>query len=120
MNNITIEGNILRVGDKSIEFQHEIKTIIEIGDYIIVRLLVDGKKDDYNNIYGVKDEKIDWRVQDMLEYNENCAPFLPDPYIGIRVYDKDESLIIATTFGGFRMLIDPQTGKIVGEESWVR
>ena len=103
-----------------IVFDEDVHETIDMETVIIVLTM---PKNDFvtsNRIYGVKDGKIAWRVQDMLEYNENCAPVLPDPYTGIRVYDKNESLIIATTFNGFRMLIDPQTGKIVGEESWVR
>ncbi len=115
-----IEGNILKIDGCAIEFKYDIREFVTIGAYTTVRLAITIRDDYTNNIYGVKDGKIVWRVQDMLEYDENYAPFAPDPYAGIRVYNRDESLIIATTGYGFRVLIDPITGKIVGKESWVK
>lgn len=47
-------------------------------------------------------------------------PFMPAPYTGIRAYEKDRSIIIATTSEGFRFLINRHNGRIIGTESWVK
>lgn len=120
MRTILTEGNRLVIDGIEIKFRFEIREYLEYNDFVVVRLAMRTDKDSENNIYGVIDGEIAWRVQDMLEYNKNCAPFIPDPYVGIDVYDKDKKLVIATTFAGFRYLINPNNGRIIGEESWVK
>ncbi|MEG1995866.1 MAG: hypothetical protein RR255_05600 [Bacilli bacterium] len=120
MKNISINDNRLIIDGFEVLFKHEIKEFVEIGEVVVVRLGIKCRDDDINNIYGVIDGKIAWRVQDMLEYNINCKPFLPDPYTAISIYKKDPGLIIANTSEGYRMLINPTNGKIVGEESWTK
>ncbi len=73
-----------------------------------------------NRIYGIRDGKIVWQVQDMLEYNPDYAPFMPNPYTYIKVYDKDPGVVLATSGEGFRFLINPNNGRIIGTESWVK
>ncbi len=120
MKNVTIEDNVLIVDDIKVHLKYKIKKFVQLRDVIVVRLEIAARDDDINNIYGVIDGRVAWRVQDMLEFNPDYAPFVPDPYTGIRIYDKNPELIIATSGGGFRFLINPHNGKIVGTESWVK
>ncbi|MBP1758907.1 MAG: hypothetical protein H6Q61_1156 [Firmicutes bacterium] len=120
MKNVTAIDNILMIDGVEILFKYKITKFAEINNVVVVRLEMRSRDDDINNIYGVIDGKIAWRVQDMLEFNPDYAPFAPNPYTGIRIYDKNPELIIATSWGGFRFLINPNNGKIVGTESWVK
>ena len=120
-NEIKTDGKFLVVnGCYPIEFEEEIERTVDMGTVVVVLTIPQRGYMTDNRIYGIKDGKIAWRVQDMLEYDKNCAPFMPDPYTGIRVYDKDKSIVIATTSEGFRFLINPNNGRIIGTESWVK
>jgi len=120
-NTITIRENKLRVnGSFEIVFDEEIYQVIDMEEIVVVLTM---PRDDYmteNRIYGVIDGRVAWRVQDILEFNPDYASILPDAYIGIRIYDKNPELIIATIGYGYRFLINPHNGKIVGKESWVK
>ena len=120
MKNISIADNVLVIDGVEVHLKYKIKEFVEIKNVVAVRLEVAARDDDINSIYGVIDGKIAWRVQDMLEYNPDYAPFLPNPYTYIEVYEKDPEVILASSFRGFRFLINPNNGKIVGTESWER
>ena len=110
------------------QFPQFIYNAIEIKGVIAVVLTRWTEPDDLDNVFGVKDSKIIWRVQPQLEFKPYIwsGAFTPlgeskgNPYSDIDIYKKDPSLIIAVDACGFRYLIDPATGKIVGEESWVK
>ena len=120
MKHIAVNGKRLVVDGNSMVFRKEITRYIEIGDCIVVRLIIEGQGDNEKNIYGVRDGRIAWRVQDMLEYNKEFEPFLPDAYTGIDIYEKDENLIIATTGYGWRLAVSPENGKIIGVDGWTK
>ena len=120
MKNVTAIDNILMIDGVEILFKYKVTKFVEINNVVVIRLEMRSRADDINNIYGVIDGKIAWRVQDQLEFNPEYTIFFPDPYVMIRIYDKNPELIIATTFGGYRFLINPNNGKIVGTESWVK
>ena len=120
MKEVSFFENRLIIDGLEVRFRYNIKQFVEFDNAVVVRLEMKARDDDINNVYGVVDGKIAWRVQDMLEYDKNCAPFVPDPYTGIRVYEKDRNIIVATTFQGFRFLINPHNGRIIGTESWVK
>ena len=123
-----IQENRLLTEFGAVDFRNRIKKVIEWRNIIIVRLEIMGDAEDNDNVYGVKDGKILWRVQPQYEFKPYIwsAGFTPlgqskgNPYGGIDIYSKDPAFIIATDVAGFRYLIDPATGKIVGEESWVK
>ena len=118
-----VHENCLVTEHGAVEFRNRIKKVIKWRDIVIVRLEIMGDVEDNNNVYGVKDGKIIWRIQEQAEFNPLVnLPLLPQfrPYGDIDIYKKDRNLIIATDVTGFRYLIDPATGKIVGEESWVK
>ena len=123
-----IKENQLITEQGIVQFPHSIYSAMEIKGVIVVILACWSEPDDLDNMYGVKDGKIIWRVQPQLEFKPYIwsGPFTPlgeskaNPYSDIDIYKKDPSLIIAVDACGFRYLIDPATGKIVGEESWVK
>ena len=123
-----IEENQLVTEQGVISFQLPIAHVMEIRGILVVILKIKLHADNLDNLFGVKDGKIIWRVQPQYEFNPFVwsGAFTPvgeskgNPYGGIDIYKKDPSLIIAADTCGFRYLIDPATGKIVGEESWVK
>ena len=123
-----IEENHLITEPGVISFQLPIAHVMEIRGILVVILKIKLHADNLDNLFGVKDGKIIWRVQSQLEFKPYVwsGPSIPlgeskgNPYSGIDIYDKDPSLIIATEACGFRYLIDPTNGEIVGEESWVK
>ena len=118
---ITIRGNKLRVdGGKEIYFDEDVYQIIDVEVAIAVLTMPQRGRVTKDRIYGLIDDKIAWQVQDLVEYNLDYLPFAPDPYSGIDVYEEDPRLVVGTTWQGFRMLIDPQTGKIVGTDGWTK
>ena len=120
-NTITIRGNKLRIsGALEILFDEDVYEVIDMEDVVIVLTMPQEGYMTANRIYGVIDGKIAWQVQDMLEFNPDYAPFMPNSYIYREIYEKNPELVIATSGRGFRFLINPNNGKIVGTESWVR
>ena len=117
MNTISVKGRKLSINAHSVHFDAEIEEIIDLNESVIVLILPEKDFAFINNIYSVKDGKITWRIEDTSNYNPN---YISRPYSGIRVYEKDRRLIIVNDFMGRRFLIDPQNGKIVGQESSVR
>ncbi|MEG1241432.1 MAG: hypothetical protein RSD32_00625 [Oscillospiraceae bacterium] len=118
-NTIDTNGKRLVVnGCRPIEFEEEIERVLDMESVVVVLTM---PRNDYmtkNRIYGVKDGKVAWRVQDMLDYNPDYAPFMPNSYTYIKVYDKDPGVVLAGTFQGFTFLINPNNGQIIGTESW--
>ncbi len=126
-NTITIRENKLKLnGVGELTFDEDIYEVIDMEEVVIVLTMPRDGVMTVNRIYGVIDGKIAWRVQDILEFNPDYIEAMTklhallNVYSGIDVYKKNPELIIATTFGGFRFLINPNNGKIVGTESWVR
>ena len=120
MKKIYFEENRLYMDGKEISFKYDIREFIVINDSIIVRLSVRRRDDDINNIYCVRNGKIAWRVQDILEYDPGYEIFGPDPYSGIDVYEGNPNLAVGTTGEGYRFVIDPKNGNIVERDGWVK
>lgn len=105
-------NNILSIDGEAIAFQHNIESILQNQDIVVVLLDVDGsttKDDTANNVFGVKKGKIIWRVEDARNHIENC-PF-SFSYTMMRQIDNQK--IMLTDFNGFRIMIDANTGKII-------
>lgn len=119
-----IENNAIQVDEKNFKFSKMIKHAVELKGVVVVRLELMGVNDDINNLYGIKDGAVIWQVQDTRAYDpnpiRNHPRFAHDPYSGVGVYDKNPELLIATSVQGYRYLINPENGQIVGEESWVK
>lgn len=125
MNAITIKGKrlVMNYGPLDfVEFEDEIEAVLDYNDVVVVLTVPEHGHYKPENVYGVKDNQLIWRVQELEDYRgrEVSERFAHQPYGSIRMYDKDPRLVIATTGYGLRFLIDPHTGKIVGEESWVK
>ncbi len=73
-----IDPNIGRliIDGTEVHFKYNIRQALEFDNAVVVWLEVKARDDDINNVYGVIDGKIAWRVQDMLEYNPtSISPF---------------------------------------------
>ena len=115
-----VENNVIYTQDENLTYSKTIKNHLSIENTIVIRLELMGMEDDSNNIYAIREGKQVWQVQDFAQYLGEPYAWYPGAYSGIRIYGKNPNLIIANTTGGFRYLIDPLNGKIVGEESWAR
>ncbi|MEG1316469.1 MAG: hypothetical protein RSC86_03750 [Oscillospiraceae bacterium] len=120
-NTISIFGNELTVNEGvPVAFEEDIYEIVDMESVVVVLTMPEHGAMTENRVYGVIDGKIAWRVQDMTEYHPNYAVVAPDPYVSIRHYKDDPGLLVGTTGYGFRMLINPNNGKIVGKDGWCR
>lgn len=117
-----LEDKKLIVDTNEIVFQRPIGEAIELMDVIVVRLTIETQEDDIRNVFGVSKNSFIWKIQEFKEYNVRYdSPRMAfEIFTGIDIYPLNQSLVIGTTAGGFRFLIDPLSGKIVGEESWVK
>lgn len=118
-----IEDTTLITEQGSITFETPIREVVEIKGILVVRLALMRRADDVNNVYGVKDGAIIWRVQPLTEFNPVLLdPVYPQwtPFTGIEVYDEDPDFIFGVAFDGFAYLIDPADGKIIKCVCWVK
>lgn len=103
-----------------LRLNYNVTEFVVVKAVVVARLECKHREDDKNNIYGIINGRVAWRVQDMLEYDPDLKLFMPNSYTYIEKYDKDAGLILATTFQGFRFLINPHNWRIIGTESWVK
>ena len=118
-----VQDRFLVTEQGTISFAKPIRQAIEINGVIIVRLGLVGRADSGDNVYGVENGQIIWRVQDKVLYNPNYAdPNLPqqDPYTLIGPLEGSDNLFWGTTGYGDCFRIDSQTGKIVGYKGWFK
>lgn len=118
-----IEDNILTTQQGALVFAMPIWRVIEIRGILVVLLKVEGRADDVNNVYGVKDGAIIWRVQPLTEFDPRLLHSggpLWEPFTMIKVYKDEPEFIYGVTFGGFAYLINPVDGKIVRFVCWMK
>ena len=111
-------SNVLNINGETITFQHDIETILQIQNNILVLLDVDGsasEADTANNVFGVKNGKIVWQVEDARNYIKNC----PFSFSYTLMRQIDDEKVMLTDFNGFRILIDSNTGKIIPNDNRV-
>lgn len=119
---IEIQGNTLKTENHEYRFAINVWEAFQWGDYIIVLLDLIGTKDCINNIYALKDGRVYWQVQDQRHFK----PFLfqvnrvLSSYAAVAVYEENPELLVANDTAGFRYLIDPNTGLIVGQAGWTK
>lgn len=108
------EGGVMLV------FKSDVWKTVEINDILIVLTEMIGKDTPINNIYGIIDCEVAWQI-------ENARPQLPEPtpengayYSYLAQYDKDPTKLLVWEASGYRFIVDPMTGKIVGRESWTK
>lgn len=74
-NEINAEGKFLVVnGCEPIEFEEEIERTLDMDTVVVVLTIPQRGYMTDNRIYGIRDGKIAWQVQDMLEYIRIMRP----------------------------------------------
>lgn len=119
---IELKDNKLIDGKLEYLFSRKIGDFLQWQDNTIIRLSLIGTQDCINNIYALKNGRILWQVQDQRHYNPKLLG-LNEPlsvYTMVAIYDKDSSLLVATDSMGYRYLIDPTNGLIVGQDGWTK
>lgn len=123
INVVSLKGKILTVNkwDRT-ELEDEIEELMDFG--LIQVVLTVPEKDPYRprNIYGVRGGEIIWQIQPYAEFRPDLAESEFDhcSFTGIQGYENDPTIFIANDTYGFRYLIDPETGKIIRLEDWVK
>lgn len=123
-----LNNGLLAVDGAVIQFKRSISAALEYNNDIIILITeLDSDLDTANNIYAIqrtqsRDWKLLWQVQDVGQYR---AAFMSDQYqhqgdfVSIQISD-DTTKLLATTFHGYRFLIDITTGSIVGLYDWTK
>ena len=106
-----IRGNILEVHDSEVRFEDDIMQALKVGDILIVVLDIAGEKL-IDNVYGVLDGKVEWRIQSYLELD---STFEQTSYVLAGKIDEKE--VVVTDFCGCKFKIDVKSGKIIGRMS---
>tara|TARA_R110002096_G_scaffold63760_2_gene156129 strand:- start:558 stop:935 length:378 start_codon:yes stop_codon:yes gene_type:complete len=80
------ENKELKINGKSIEFDDQIKEVIEFDRFLVVR--TDYFESTTNeNVYGINaDGKIEWQIEKLTKLTHNGKEFdgITDPYTGIK------------------------------------
>ena len=90
--------------DLNLEFS--VRQKIEIENLEIILLDIPYNDDTVDNIYGIHNQKILWRVQTRNDLSNKL------PYEQMTI-DTNANVIAATDFYGRRSFIDEKTGKII-------
>lgn len=120
------ENKELKFSEKSLEFDDEIKEVIEFDGFLVVR--TDYYKSTTNeNVYGVNLEgKITWQIKKMSKLTYKGKEFIgiTDPYSGLTKIDNDRIKLHnwdSTTFEvnprSGELLTDPMDSR-VGKRPW--
>lgn len=101
------EKNEIHIEDKTINFDHDILEVGEIGDIILV--VTEPVSGYNNNLFGISTKtKGMWQVQSVKEMYPD---FSQTPYVGITISDNTT---IVTDFCGCRFIINPENGVVLG------
>ena len=123
INTVSIKRNVLTVNwwDKT-EFEDEIEELMDFGAIHVVRTIPEKGYTKPRNIYGDRGGEIIWQIQAFAEFRPDPAEseFDHGSFTGIRSYENDPTVFIANDSYGFRYLIDPETGKIIRLDDWVK
>lgn len=120
---LRIDDKTLWVGEKKFLFSRPVRSAFYWNDIVILDLKLVGTADGINNIYGIKEELICWQIEDARRYQTekpSTSHYHMTDYTAVKIYDEDENLLIATTSNGFRFLVNPENGAIVGQGTWVK
>lgn len=110
--NIQINNNILKLNNKEIKFDHNIRQFKTIGDDVVVLLAIPYNDNTLDNIYCyTANGIIKWQVQSIKEAFPEMKQLFP--FEQMSVVDGE---ISAADFYGRRFFIDPKTGKITKKD----
>ena len=107
-----IRGNILEVDNNKVFFENKIMQVLEVSGIIIVILDINSEKILIDNVYGVLNGKIIWKIQSYLELD---LDFEQTSYVLAKKIDERE--VIVTDFCGCKFKVNVSDGKITGRMS---
>lgn len=103
-------NNKLYIENNEIIFEHNIESILQIQDILIVLLDISPVEDEIsNNVYGVKEGVVIWQVEDVRNYLKNSS--FAFSYTMMRQIDSQK--VMLTEYNGYKIAIDPFTGHII-------
>ena len=109
--NFSVENNILRVGQREIEFPCKISHTEIFGEVIVV--ITDYYKSDINeNVWGINGQgEIIWQIPkvDQVDFQGKIYPGINDPYTGLFKIDGHTARLGNWRGGDYE--IDTSTGK---------
>ncbi len=119
---IEVKNNKLIDGKLEYLFSREVRDVVHWRDLIIVRLSMIATKDCINNIYALKGGRVFWQVQDQRHYKPILLGVdrVLSAYTTVSIFENNPDLLVATDSWGYRYLIDPTNGLIVGQDGWVK
>jgi hypothetical protein len=102
------QGNKLIVSGNEIEFDYQIKEVLEMSDMLIILILKAKGITPNRNVFGVSisQKKIKWQIGKLSPQNddENC------PFVGIKNYNNQ---LYLNNWCDVYLIVDPLTGKII-------
>jgi hypothetical protein len=113
--------NILCVGDKGIDFKHNILHIIELDKLLVILLLDSYEKKGYlnaaeqplNNVYAInKYGDIVWNIKDLL-VEDTRYPNMDKEGLYTRIEKLDDGTLRVTEFSGSQPIIDVGNRKVL-------
>ena len=109
--NISIDNNILTIGENSIEFASKISHAEKFGEVVLV--ITDYGASDLNeNVWGVNGEgKIIWQIQKVEEVEFEGIKYLGVTHPYTAVYKVDERTARLVNWEGGYFEVNPVTGK---------
>lgn len=115
------DNNVLCVGGKEIDFKHNILTVLNFGEIIVVHIYNDFDKQGHinvaeepiNNVYAVNSEgKIIWNIKDLLVADTRYPNSYKDA-LYTQIKKLDDNTVIATDFSGSQPIIDVLEKKVI-------
>lgn len=110
MDDITVEGPTLVIGDERVEFEVPIADHIVYDDFAVVRLENAGERhpDSHRNVIAVDaDGTIRWKIPEQ-------PPSESRPYTNI--YTEDGEDLWTNNASGYLFRVDPETGDLLDRE----
>ncbi|ERJ06206.1 hypothetical protein HLRTI_001685 [Halorhabdus tiamatea SARL4B] len=105
MTDIQVEGAQVKIGQETHEFDENIDDHAVINDIVAVILSVPNDEVNNRNIIGFgTDGSRQWRVESLYSGDDDI------PYVYI---DTKDGKLIADTWTGVRVTIEPNTGEII-------
>ncbi len=112
MSDYKLSENKLITYNFQIEFKHKINKVELINDIYLVMLEIPKGSKEVDNLYGVKNGKILWRIQSVGE-----AFNIPQntPYISLKILNSEKAQV--TSFFGMRYTVEILSGRLLEKES---
>lgn len=107
------QNNVLKINNRELEFENEIKEVLEFDGFLVVRT------DYYNsntneNVYGVNaDGKIKWQIEKLTKLTHKGIEYdgISDPYTAIKKLTNEKAQLVNWDSTHFE--IDVYSGKLI-------